>query len=133
MILINWSLLCVFFNCKCYQRFLGHIGLLDKCGHVLVYDNRKHFNVYSQETSFRCVSDFPGCAVSVFSVFPRKTVHTSSLTMKVAEKAPSKSFKVFKIVVLMYMVQILNMIFPHLPLLTLLSLSFRAFKHIWNF
>lgn len=97
-----------FFNCKnkCFQRFLGHIGLVDKCGHVLVYDKRKHFNFYFPETCFRCVSDFPCSAVSVFSVFPQKTVHTSSLTMEVAKKAPSKSFRVFKTVVLMYVLQI---------------------------
>lgn len=71
-----------------------------------MYDTRKHFNFYSPETSFRCVSDFPYSVVSIFSVFPQKTVRMSSLTMEVAEKAPPKSFIVFKTVVLMYVVQI---------------------------
>lgn len=106
---------------------------MDKYGYVLVYDKRRHFNFFSPETSFRCVSDFPCPAVSVFSVFPQKTVYMSSLTMEVAEDAPSKSFRVFKTVVLMYVVQILNMTFTHLPLLTLLPSFFRAFKHVCSF
>lgn len=72
-------------------------------------------------------------AVSVFSVFPQKTVYMSSPTMEVAENAPSKSFRVFKTVGLMYVVQILNMTFTLLPLLTLLPSSFRAFKHVCSF
>lgn len=112
---------------------MGHIGLVDKCGYVLVHGKRKHFNLYSPETSFKRVSDFPCPAVSVFSVFPQKTVYMSSLTMEVAENVPSKSFRVFKTVVLMYVVQILNMTFTLLPLLTLLPSSFRAFKHVCSF
>lgn len=122
-----------FFNCKCYQRFLGHIGSADKCEYILLYDKRKNFNFYCPETSFRCVSDFSCSAVSVFLVFPQKIVHMSSLTVEVAEKAASKGFRVFKTVVVMSVVQILNTTFTYLPLLKLLSPSFRAFKHIWNF
>lgn len=103
---------------------------MDKCGYVLVYGKRKHLNFYSPETSFKDVSDFSCLAVSVFSVFPQKTVYMSSPTMEVAENAPSKSFRVFKTVGLMYVVQILNMTFTLLPLLTLLPSSFRAFKHL---
>lgn len=121
-----------FFNCKCYQRFLGHIGLVDKCGYVLVYDKRKHFNFFPQKL-LSGVSDFPCPAVSVFSVFPQKTVYMSSLTIEVAKDAPSKSFRDFKTVVLMYVVQILNTTFTHLPLLTLLPSSFRAFKCVCGF
>lgn len=98
-----------------------------------MYDIRKHFNFYSLETSFRSVSDFPCSAMSIYPVFPQKTVHVSSLTMEVAEKAPSKCFRVFKTIVFTYVVQILSTTFPHLPLPTLLFSSFRAFKHTWKF
>lgn len=90
------------------------MGLIDKFEHVLVYDKGKNCNFLSLETSFRCVSVFSCSAVSVFLVFPQKTIHTSSPIVDVAEQEPSRSFKEFlKMFVIMYVVN-LKYVFPHL-------------------